>query len=215
MSKVTGPLLSIGASGTIAKTQVYSKWRGQAYVRQHVIPANPKTADQMAVRNVFRFAQAIWTFMGALAIAPWNLQATGQKYTGRNKYSSLNVPALKGDADCQDIVGSPGAKGGLPPLTLVAAATAVAGELELTFTTPSAPTGWTLTSVVGVAFPDQDPATAFGQLIKEGEDSVAKTTVTLTGLPAALCVATGWTKWSKPDSTVAYGPSLTTTGTPI
>lgn len=214
MGKTTAPLLSFGASGTIAKTVVYAKWRGVPYARRHVIPANPQSTEQTKTRTVFAMLQGLWSFMGSLAIAPWNLQATGQPYMGRNKFTGTNVAAMRGQADSTDFVGSPGAKGGLPPLTLSAAPNGSSGELELTFTTPTAPTGWTLTSVVGLAFPDQDPSDSFGQLIKEGEDSVAKTTVTLTGLPNALCVAAGWTKWTKPDGTYAYGPSLTTTGTP-
>ena len=46
MAKVTAPLLSFGGLGTIGKVAVYSKWKGRPYVRQYVIPGNPKTAGQ-------------------------------------------------------------------------------------------------------------------------------------------------------------------------
>lgn len=48
MAKVTNPLLSMVASGQIGKSIVFDK-RGRA--RVYVIPANPQTVDQMAVRN--------------------------------------------------------------------------------------------------------------------------------------------------------------------
>ncbi len=51
MAKVTGPLMSLDASGTVAKTVVFSKWNGQNYVRHHVIPKNPQTAGQAQSRQ--------------------------------------------------------------------------------------------------------------------------------------------------------------------
>jgi hypothetical protein len=54
MAKVTGPLLSIDASGSVAETMTFSKWVGRNYVRQRVIPANPQSAAQMLVRNIFQ-----------------------------------------------------------------------------------------------------------------------------------------------------------------
>lgn len=52
MAKVTGPLLSLDASGSVADTMTFSKWKGRNYVRQRVTPSNPKTADQLAVRSI-------------------------------------------------------------------------------------------------------------------------------------------------------------------
>lgn len=46
MAKVTGPLMSMSASGKIADAIVFSVWKGVAYVRQYVIPANPMDPDQ-------------------------------------------------------------------------------------------------------------------------------------------------------------------------
>jgi hypothetical protein len=48
MAKVTNPLLSMVASGQIGKSIVFDK-RGRA--RVYVVPANPQTVDQQAVRN--------------------------------------------------------------------------------------------------------------------------------------------------------------------
>jgi hypothetical protein len=50
--RLTGPGLSLGASGTIAKTIVFSIWKGQAYGRIRVIPKNLRTDAQQTVRSV-------------------------------------------------------------------------------------------------------------------------------------------------------------------
>ena len=51
MAKVTGPLMSLDASGTVAKTAVFSKWNGINYVRHRVIPKNPRTDLQAQARQ--------------------------------------------------------------------------------------------------------------------------------------------------------------------
>lgn len=53
MAKVTGPLMSFEASGTLGDTITFAKWVGRPYVRRHVIPANPQTAAQEDTRNAF------------------------------------------------------------------------------------------------------------------------------------------------------------------
>lgn len=50
MAKVTGPLMSLDASGSIASTITFSKWKGRNYVRQLTIPSNPSTGAQVAIR---------------------------------------------------------------------------------------------------------------------------------------------------------------------
>ena len=52
MAKVTGPLMSLDASGTVANTATFSKWKGRNYVRQRVIPMNRQTDAQQTVRSV-------------------------------------------------------------------------------------------------------------------------------------------------------------------
>lgn len=46
MAKVNGPLMSMSASGKIGDAIVFAAWKGIAYVRQFVIPANPQSAGQ-------------------------------------------------------------------------------------------------------------------------------------------------------------------------
>lgn len=52
MAKVTGPFMSIAASGTLAKTLTASIWKGRPYMRLRVIPQNPNSVGQQAVRSI-------------------------------------------------------------------------------------------------------------------------------------------------------------------
>lgn len=53
MARVTGPLMSMEASGTIGKTLTFANWVGRQYVRRWTRPANPQTQNQMDQRNAF------------------------------------------------------------------------------------------------------------------------------------------------------------------
>jgi len=60
MAKVYAPLMSIDASRTYANQLTYAKWKGIRYVRNHVISMNPRTANQMTIRNAFTLAVSQW-----------------------------------------------------------------------------------------------------------------------------------------------------------
>lgn len=59
MAKLKAPLLSLGASGAIAKTLVFFGWKGIDCVREYVIPSNPKTALQTTQRGYLTDAVAL------------------------------------------------------------------------------------------------------------------------------------------------------------
>lgn len=46
MAKVTGPLMSMSATGKLADAIVYFPWKGIHVVREWLKPANPQSADQ-------------------------------------------------------------------------------------------------------------------------------------------------------------------------
>jgi len=64
MAKVTGPLLSLDASGTVANTMTFSRWKGINYVRQRVIPTYTNTTAQAAIRLLVKNASQIWSSNG-------------------------------------------------------------------------------------------------------------------------------------------------------
>jgi len=208
MAKVTAPLLSFGASGTIAKVQTYASWRGVAYARRHVVPANPKTTAQTLTRDIFTGLTVRWKQGGPLMRAPWDRFAVGQKFLGSNQYLGKNLNLTRGDADMDAYIGSPGAKGGLAASTLVLTTVASLG-IEAVITAPAAPTGWTLTSAIATALKDQTPEAVVADIVQEGEDLVAAPyQVDFTGLVAVTYFVQAWLKWTKPDSSIAYGASI-------
>ncbi|GAH91485.1 unnamed protein product, partial [marine sediment metagenome] len=54
MAKLKAPLMSLGASGQLAKTLVFFPWKGISAVREYVIPANPDTQLQKDQRDYVR-----------------------------------------------------------------------------------------------------------------------------------------------------------------
>ena len=95
MAKVTGPLMSYDARGSIAKAITYSAWRGISYVRQWFKPGNPNTTGQQNVRGIFTFAIDGWHYK----ITPtqqlaWIAAASGKPYSGFNYYVSEYCKAM-------------------------------------------------------------------------------------------------------------------------
>ena len=213
MAKITAPLLSFGASGSIAKTLVASKWKGRPYMRQHVIPANPKSVAQTLTRDAFASAAAIWKLMGPLGIAPWDRFAVGQVLTGRNAMQGRYVTENRSETNLLSWNMSPGAKGGTPLVSMVPTSPGV-NDILLTCVTPTPPTGWTVFSVAGMAIRDQDPQTGTLFTTVEDED-IGGLLPLLPGLTTAVLYVVGaWIVWTKPDLSRAYSVATMSSFTP-
>ena len=92
MARVSGPLMSMEASGTIASTLVYSRWKGIPYVRRHAIPSNPRAAKQIAVRAALRYFSRTWkTALGAPQWLEWQTQADTMHMSGFNRFIAVNL----------------------------------------------------------------------------------------------------------------------------
>lgn len=207
MAKITAPLLSFGAAGTVGKVMTFASWRGVPYVRRHVIPANPKSSAQVLTRDIFANFNTRWKQGGPLMRAPWERFAVGQKFVGRNSYMGKNLEATRGDADLDAYIGSPGAKGGLPATSMVLT-TVAGGGIEAVIVAPTPPTGWTLTSAIATCFKEQTPEATVADIIQEVEDNSAPYSCDFTGLATVEFQVQSWLKWLKPDGTIAYGASL-------
>jgi hypothetical protein len=214
MARTTAPLLSWSASGQIAQTQVYSRWKGRGYVRRYVIPANPNTADQQETRNTFKWLNNFARYLPAGSIDAWTLYAANAQITERNAIIKQNLSNLRSQADLNNLIMSPSAGGGL-----VAAAIALtpgSAQISVALTAPTLPTGWTIVEAWAMAIRDQDPQT--GLLYTTTADSVAAPgpyTIVLTGLTASqLYQVGGWFVFQKPDLTFAYGVAILDQDTP-
>lgn len=213
MATITGPLLSFGARASLGKTVVYSSWKGIAYARRHVVPANPDTLAQQDVRGVFRWLQSVWSYMPAEVQEGWNAYAQGQPLTGRNAIAKFNVSGLQNQVDLGNFVFSPAAKSG--PVAASIAVNPAPGALAVDLGAPPLPNGWTIDSAVAAAILDQDPSTGTDYETVAATDSSDPYSLALPGLtPSALYIVGGWFKYVRPDGTFAYGPALMDSGTP-
>ena len=101
MAKVKAPLLSLGATGKLAKTLVFSTWKGIKTAREYVVPANPQTAAQTAQRTLFSAMVTSWRtyFVLPAMRTAWNLAAqVGSKtQSGFNAAISAMVQIASGD----------------------------------------------------------------------------------------------------------------------
>jgi hypothetical protein len=91
MAKVTGPLMSMSASGTLGGTLVFSVWNGRAYVRKHVIPTNPKTAMQTGIRSMWKFLAKFWASISVPNKATWATIAAAQQFSNFNAFMQANM----------------------------------------------------------------------------------------------------------------------------
>jgi hypothetical protein len=216
MPKITAPLLSFGASGQIAQTQVYSTWKGQPYVRRYVIPANPRSTAQTSTRDVFTWLNAVWRIAPTDFIAPWQAAVQSRRMIDRNLWIKENLPILRPATDLTGMVFSPGAKGG--PASPV---TVTPGNDQLTFagSAPSPlPAGWTIVKMVGAAILQQDPHTDQDYEILVVSDDTSAYSVVMSGLGSVSdYVAAGWWVYQRSASetdlaySAAIGAEYTTT----
>jgi len=90
--KVTAPLFSFDASGTLGGIITASKWRGRQYFRTRVIPSNPRSAGQTGIRAMWQFLSQQW----APSVDPgdqatWEDPAASDNVTSFNAYMRNNI----------------------------------------------------------------------------------------------------------------------------
>ena len=90
MVRVYGPMMSLDASGSLAQAIVFSKWKGRNYVRERVIPANPKSGGQRGMRAMLKFLAQNWTNVGDSPQASWEARADAASISPFNAFTSYN-----------------------------------------------------------------------------------------------------------------------------
>lgn len=103
MAKVTAPLLSLGATGKIAGSLVFSTWKGIKTARQLVKPANPNTTAQQSQRSLFTAMVSFWRnyLTDATQRTGWDVAAglSGKPQSGFNLYAAANLALAATDPD--------------------------------------------------------------------------------------------------------------------
>ncbi len=95
MAGVTAPLFGLGASGSLAKSIVFSKWRGRPYVRRHSVPSNPKSGLQVGVRSTMKWITQDWTNLTVAQKAAWDTLAAVTNITQLNAMVKHDLPLAR------------------------------------------------------------------------------------------------------------------------
>jgi hypothetical protein len=137
MVKVNAPALSLSASGKLAGAMVFASWKGRPYVRELVIPANPKTGPQKGIRAMMKFLSQDWKNLSAPNKATWDTLAAQTTISPFNAFISYNMARWRRFLGPSKVDPATEASTGLT----VSAITAVGAIHQMTVTvTPSAGT---------------------------------------------------------------------------
>jgi len=196
MARLTGALFSLAASGTIADTLTFAKWKGIQYVRTRVIPANPRSAAQTAIRNIFSTLNEMWKRMPTGARRPFEYSARGRPFTDRNKHIGENVQALDGEGDLDELVMSVSTGPAVPPAT-IASADAGGQTIDVTLTPPTIPTGCSLEWMEAAAVLDGDPEDLIVRETFWDQDDVAPYVINLDVGVAGTYQVAGWCHFAR------------------
>ena len=104
MVKISGPLFSVGAHGSIAKELTYSKRRSGQQARKYNKPTGAPSAKQQSHRRLNEFATIQWQCMSDATKATWEVKAkaSGLRIAG---YHYFLREALKDPYENMDLVG--------------------------------------------------------------------------------------------------------------
>lgn len=211
MAKVRAPLLSMSASGQIAKTQVYASWKGVDYARKYVIPSNPKSSGQTETRGAFYWAVQVWKLMPAIVQAAWTAAAKGQPMTDRNMFIASIIKTSRNAANLAAALFSPGNGGGLAPAAIAGTVDALA--VTITLTAPTLPVGWAITKAIAIGILAENPSTSTVYNSYAAEDDTDAYAPVVNVPTAAAYDFFGFFEFTKPDGSTCYGPSLYITKT--
>lgn len=95
MASTKAPLFGLDASGSLAKSIVFSKWKGRTYVRRHSTPSNPQSALQTGMRASFKFISQNWAALSAGGKAEWQAIADLTAVTGLNAQMAYNQERVR------------------------------------------------------------------------------------------------------------------------
>lgn len=91
MAQVTGPLMSLDASGSVGGAITFSKWKGRNYVRRRIVPTNPKSGAQVGRRAMMKFLSQGWNALSDAKKASWQTLADQITASTFNAYIRYNL----------------------------------------------------------------------------------------------------------------------------
>lgn len=173
MALVNGPLFSLEAAGQIGKAIVFAKWKGRDYVRQYVIPANPRSLAQQFQRGILGSLSKWWAAIPTAMQDDWQDLADLGNYSKFNAYTKYNLDL---ESENSLIVPNEAADGDAPGGTLTSVTgTGGSGTIALTVT-PA--TSLDATDLLMVSLGTESGAASTAQTIQRTVASRANTTGT-------------------------------------
>lgn len=133
MALVTGPLFSVDASGKLADSLVYAKWKGRNYVREYVIPSNPRSLGQRVGRAMLAFLSQEWSSLSTADKNSWASLGAASSYSPFNAYIRNGLDRLRdafGPTQAYPALDTAPASG-LNSLTATGASGKITGAAEL------------------------------------------------------------------------------------
>lgn len=208
MARLTGALFSLAASGTIADTLTFAKWKGIQYVRTRVIPANPQSTAQTEVRNSFTTLNEMWKRMGAIARASYIAAVRGQPLTARNRHIQANLVTFRDGGEMLDYIFSVQSGQALPPSAW--APVDGGGKINMIgMTCPTAPTGYTFSRRLAACLIHGDPNDSLTPTVYEGASVAAAGNFTIDSVPAGAYCVGAWIEWERDaDERLFYGAPI-------
>lgn len=139
MALTKAPLFGLDASGTIAGSIVFSKWKGRTYVRRHAVPHNPRTGLQVGMRAGFKFVSQDFANLSPTIVDHWKTIADKTGITPLNAQIKAGQQNIRlGLGVIQDPTAAPGTT---PNAPTGGAAAAEPKTLVLTWLHPGANPG--------------------------------------------------------------------------
>lgn len=91
MAKISAPMLSIGAAGTIADALTFSTWKGRPYTKRKPTPHDPHSARQKGFRAVMTWLAAQWTTLSTANQDTWQQLDPRKPIPGYNRFVGTNL----------------------------------------------------------------------------------------------------------------------------
>jgi hypothetical protein len=133
-------MFSFEASGTIGNIATFSKWKGRPYVRQRVIPSNPKSALQVSSRAIMKFLAQEWAGIGSTPKGTWDELAAAAQISAFNAYVQKNAMRFREfQAPAQTY---PAPETGTLPTAVLTSATGGPSYIDLLITMTTLANAW-------------------------------------------------------------------------
>lgn len=139
--RVRGPLHSIDVRGRFALGPVFSIWRGLNYARLFVVPTNPRSIRQLAIRALLTSSSRAWAALTTGQRTGWETYADGLtrknvfgqeiKTSGINEFCALYV--LASDTGGVPVDDAPVTDAPLLVTGVAVAEGALSGEIDVTW----------------------------------------------------------------------------------